>query len=195
MFRGPDPTTIELAYMICAFGGAAFFILRVVMSLVGGIGEGMDGFDGDSDLHVQDSDSSDVAFKFVSFNAIGAFFMMFGFAGLTSFIEFGLGYFGSLVVACLVGFFAMYLTALFFSQVRKLQSAGDDFNIKKTVGESAEVYQRIPKNGQGKVQITMNGQLRELDASTEGDYSIESFKKVVITDVIGVQEVVVRPAE
>jgi len=56
------------------------------------------------------------------------------------------------------------------------------FNINKSVNKTAEVYINIPgeKKGKGKVQISVDGSVHEIDAVTEGEkISSGSIVKIV----------------
>ena len=175
----------ELVLWICALTGTLFFLIRVILLLVGGIGaEDMD-MDGELSGDVHDSTHTDIAFKLVSFNSIGAFIMMFGWTGLTALVEFKLGTGLSLIIALLVGFVTMSITAYIFYWAFKLQSAGANFSIDDVVGKPAKVYQRIPEGGKGIIHVTVNGMLREIDAKSENGEAIDAFTNVQIEKVVG----------
>lgn len=193
-FISSNPSNMEYTFWMCAVGGTLFFLLRVMVAVVGGFGHDDFDTDGHGDVHAHDVDGhdahdghgheSDVAFKLLSLNSVSAFIMMFGWAGLTAYSEYQLGNFLSFLIALVVGFITMMLTSYLFVLAHKLTSEGANFKIEQTVGQTAKVYQRIPANGRGKIHITVNGMLRELDALSEGDEEIESFNPVTITEVV-----------
>ena len=75
----------------------------------------------------------------------------------------------------------------------KLQSNGA-FDINNAVGRVCDVYLRIPANnqGMGKVQISFNGSIQELDARTAGE-QISSGAKVRVVRIIDKRVLEVEP--
>ena len=71
-----------------------------------------------------------------------------------------------------------------FRQMLKLQSNGA-FDINDAVGKICQVYMRIPADGMGKVQVSFNGSIQELDARSAGPNPIQSGAKVRVTSVVG----------
>lgn len=88
------------------------------------------------------------------------------------------------IVAVLVGCLFVAIFIFLFRQMMKLQSNGA-FNINDAAGKVCDVYLRIPgqNQGLGKVQISFNGSVQELDARTAGE-SIPSGAKVRVLRVI-----------
>ncbi len=198
-------TSVEYAFWMCALAGTLFFVLRVMLIVVGGFGgddlsgghdmghvdtSGMDAHDMTDSSSVHDSD---VAFKLLSLNSISAFIMMFGWAGLAAAKQHQLGAALSTLVAFTAGFVMMVLTSYLFVLARKFTTEGADFRIEKVIGKTAKVYMRIPENGRGKVHITVDNLLRELDAETEDGKAVDSFASVTITEAVGPSLVKVRP--
>ncbi|MGE0268237.1 MAG: hypothetical protein AB7S78_07265 [Candidatus Omnitrophota bacterium] len=169
-------------FWCCAIGGTAFFIIRLVMMLIGhDFDAPIDGMD--HDIHLDTH--SDAAFQMFSINSVTAFLMMFGWGGLTAFVQFKLGPSLSIIIAFIVGVAAMFTIATLFKLAMGLVSKGEVFKIEETVGLNASVYQRIPADGVGKVNVSLpGGILRELDAVSEGKVEIESFKTVKVIKVV-----------
>ena len=97
-------------------------------------------------------------------------------------------------VAILVGCLFVAVFVFLFRQMMKLQSNGA-FNINDAVGKVCDVYLRIPAQNQGlgKVQISFNGSVQELDARTAGE-QIPSGAKVRVLRVIEKKVLEVEPA-
>ena len=55
-------------------------------------------------------------------------------------------------------------------------SENNSFKIENTINKTAEVYLTIPetKSGKGKIQISVNGSLHELDAITNSSEKLNS---------------------
>jgi len=138
---------------------------------------------------------SDVAFNLLSLNSISAFIMMFGWAGLAASRQHQLSSFLSFAVAFSVGFLMMVITSSLFVLARKFTTEGAEFKVDDVVGKNAKVYMRIPKGGRGRVHLSIDGILRELDAEADGSADIESFASVTILEALGPSLVKVKPTD
>lgn len=174
-------------FWYCAIGGTAFFMIRLVMMLIG------HDFDSHGDGGIHMDTHSDAAFQLFSINSVTSFLMMFGWGGLTAYIQFKLGSTLSILIAIFVGIAAMFTIALIFKLAMRLVSKGEEFKIEDTVGLNASVYQRIPAEGSGKVNVSLpGGILKELDAISEEKVVIDSFKTVKVVKVIDNKTISVR---
>ncbi len=185
----------ELVFWSCAIAGTLFFALRLVLTLMGGLDHDASGHDFDSGHDGEVNHAPDVAFKLLSVNTVGAFVAMFGWVGLAALKELQSGILFAFLLAWCAGFFTMALTAYLFKAALSLACEGDDFDLEKTVGLAAEVYQRIPAEGMGRIQITVNGILRELNAVSEEKQEIPSFTKVNVEKVVDSTTVCVKRAQ
>jgi hypothetical protein len=79
----------------------------------------------------------------------------------------------------------MMLMALLFWSLMRMTSSGT-LNLKNAIGKVGEAYLIIPgtRGGFGKVQITVQGSLRELDALTDDAQSIPTGTIVKVLDII-----------
>ncbi|MDR2080948.1 MAG: hypothetical protein LBP54_03555 [Campylobacteraceae bacterium] len=170
-------------FWIAAVAGSIFFILRVVVYIVGGFDS-----DGSDEL-----DATEGAFKLLSLNSITSFIAMFGWVGLACAYQFKLSLLASVGIAIIFGFLAMFVTAWLFKLAMKLKSNGVVFDIKESIGQNGEVYIRIPLGGVGRVVFTVNNARHEFDAVSEDDGVIDSFERVVITRIIDSHTLAVRP--
>lgn len=186
-----DFSPTEKVFAAFAFAGTLFFFLRVVWMFIGGLGDSdiahLAGHQGDA-AH---GDGTDSIFKLFSINSVTAFFMMFGWIGLSASRQFSQGMAVSLLAGLVAGLLSMAIIAWLFQLFMRLGSAGERFDIAATLGRTASVYMRIPADGRGKVQVSMEGAVRELEALAEDHQPIESFKQVKITRVVDHQTVVV----
>ena len=99
------------------------------------------------------------------------------------------------LVAVLVGCLFVVIFIFLFRQMMKLQHNGA-FDINDSVGKTVDVYLRIPAAGEGmgKVQVSFNGSIQELDARTNGDTLIPSGAKVRVVEVVNNSVLVVEKA-
>jgi hypothetical protein len=181
-----------------AIFGSVFFILRVVLFVVGGFGADVDDgspLDGESAqlAHSQELEASDGAFKLLSLNSITGFIAMFGWAGLAAYSQYGLPFPVALLIAGGSGLGVLFITAALFYFAMRLKSPGAEFDINRAVGSTAEVYLRIAPSGMGKISFVVNGTKRECNAVSGSGEAIPSFEKVTITGVVDSHTVKVVP--
>jgi hypothetical protein len=157
-------------------------IIQMTMSFMG-MGD-IDSGDADVDFST-DTDSLDNAgsMHLLSIRNIFYFLLGFGWAGVSLWSSIN-NAIVLCIVAVLVGCLFVAIFIFLFRQMMKLQSNGA-FNINDAVGKVCDVYLRIPgqNEGMGKVQISFNGSVQELDARTTGD-PIPSGAKVRVVRVI-----------
>lgn len=189
-FSELDPA-LRIYWGIAIFASVVF-VIQTTMSFVG-ISD-IDSGDADVDFST-DSDSMDDAgaMHLLSIRNIFYFLLGFGWTGVSLWntIESRVLL---IVVALLVGLGFVALFMFLFRQMMKLQSNGA-FNINDAVGKVCDVYLRIPaaEQGMGKVQISFNGSVQELDARTQGE-QIPSGAKVRVLRVIDNKVLVVEKA-
>ena len=178
---------IQLDPTLRFYWGIAIFativvIIQMTMSFAG-MGD-IDSGDADVDFST-DTDSLDDAGSMHLLSIRNIFYFLLGF-GWT-----GVSLWNSIpntiilcIAAILVGCLFVGIFIFLFRQMMKLQSNGA-FNINDAVGKVCDVYLRIPgeNQGLGKVQISFNGSVQELDARTAGE-SIPSGAKVRVLRVI-----------
>ena len=179
-FNQLDPT-LRIYWGIAIFASIVV-VIQMTMSFAG-MGD-IDSGDADVDFST-DTDSLDDAgsMHLLSIRNIFYFLLGFGWAGVSLWNTLP-----DIIVltaaAVLVGCLFVAVFIFLFRQMMKLQSNGA-FNINDAVGKVCDVYLRIPgqNQGQGKVQISFNGSVQELDARTAGE-PIASGNKVRVLRVI-----------
>ena len=201
-------TTMQL-FWACAIAASIVFIIQNLLMLMG-IGDMDSDVDADVstdfDVHT-DFDSTgvdvDLADSDISSGHSGhegtlgsaGIFSLFT---LRNFINFFLGFGwggislapvihnrGLLVLASFVcGLIFVAVFVLMFRMILRLETNGA-FRISDCVGQTASVYLRIPANhsAAGKVQISINGSVHELNAFTDGDF-LPTGARVRVTKVI-----------
>lgn len=181
---------VEMVFWGLALAGTLFFVVRVILMLIGfGHGDVTSGAGHDLAADAGSADathaSSEALFRLFSVNSLLAFFMMLGWTGLTCYKQFNMSPSISWLIGTAVGILCMYITATLFAMSRKLASSGSAFKVADTVGLKAQVYQQIPAGGKGRVQVNVAGGLtRELDAVSAGGEAIASFTTVEIVGAV-----------
>lgn len=140
------------------------------------------GVDGDS---INDSHLVDIgSIKLFTMRSLLAFLAVGGFSGLSA-IEFGASNFLGCLVAIAAGALAGFLVAYTLHRAMRLQKSGN-ISLKNAVGLTGSVY--IPIGGGrssvGKVNITLQHRLIEVEAITDDEQTIATMRDVRI---IGVQ--------
>ena len=167
---------LQQVFWGCAAVSSMLFIAQTVMVLIG-----IDGTDVDLDTNTLDLGGG---LSMLSIKNLVNFFLGFGWAGVSlgDVIESKIWL---VIVSVLVGVFFVVLFVLIYKKMLRLESNGA-FDVRACVNLMGEVYLRIPaeKSGVGKVQISVQGSIHELDAMTEGE-ALASGVKVRVLEVLG----------
>lgn len=181
-FAGLD--ALEKIYWVIAFIGSIFFVIILITTFVGGDTDTM----GDADF------DGGIDFQFLSFKNIVGFVTIFGWSGLAG-IYSGWSYGVAISVSVLCGAAMMLAMAGLFYLLRNSGESGT-LKMKNAINKVGEVYIPIGANRSsiGKVQITVQGALRELEALTDESIELQhgNVVKVVklVTDEILLVELV-----
>lgn len=151
------------------------FIIQLIVTFLGL---------GDSDIDFDDDTDFQSSFRFFTIKNFIIFFTVFGWAGLT-FLNLGLSNGLVLFLASLAGILVMFLISLLFYFILKLTSDGT-IDLKNALNLTGRVYIPIPakRKGTGKVQITIQDSLKEIEAITDG----ERLKTGSLVKVIDIYE-------
>ncbi|MCK3682660.1 hypothetical protein [Maribellus sp. YY47] len=179
----PDWSTMELferIFWYLAIPTTLILILLMVLSIFGGDTD----TDVDTDVDADISDGDTIPFQFISLKNIVAFFAVFGWSGI-GFINAGMEPWLVIVLAVFCGLLMMSLMATLFYLMSKLAENGT-LKMNNAIGKLGEVYLRIPaeRGGMGKVQLTVQGSVRTLDAITDDLDEIATASIVQVVDVI-----------
>ncbi|SMP17939.1 hypothetical protein SAMN06265367_102821 [Algoriphagus winogradskyi] len=172
---GLDPQLKMFWYI--AIPVSLIFVLQTILTFVGS--GGSDGLEADFD---GDLDSADAPFQMFSFRNLVNFLLGFSWTGI-SFYKLIPNTTLLIMLSLAVGFAFVYF---FFLIIKQIQKLGEDntFRLEKTLDKIAEVYLAIPgrMQGKGKIMVSLNGSVREIDAMTEQD-KIETNATVKIKRV------------
>jgi len=180
-------STLEQTYWIIALIGSAVFLIIFILTLIGG---------GDADMEADasdfEADDGGVGFQFFTFKNIVAFFTIFGWTGITCLdneLSTGL----TLVISTIAGLIMMFITSLLFYWMHKLAESGT-LIIKNAVGVIGEVYLPIgaKRSKMGKVQIKVQGSLRELEAITDEEEELKTGAMVKVIEIVSAEILLVE---
>ncbi|WP_202708197.1 hypothetical protein [Sporosalibacterium faouarense] len=178
----------ERIFWYFAIPFTVLFSIQAILTLlgVGGGGEfdvddgsGMGDFDGDDGGGFQDGGSFPV---FTIKNFI-IFFTVFGWTGIAA-TNSGLNNVVTVILAVLLGLIVMFIVAGIFYFMSRMTESGN-ISLRNAVNNYGEVYLTIPgkRSGMGKVQMKIQGSIREVDAMTD-DNKISTGSTVKIIDII-----------
>ncbi|WP_228414535.1 NfeD family protein [Chryseobacterium sp. SNU WT5] len=168
---------LQKAFWYLSLFASLIFIFQTVMTFLG--------TDATADLDADfDGDFHDVEapFELFSFRNLINFLLGFGWTGVA--------FYGKVnesilvIMSFVVGVIFVGIFFFIIKQILKLQE-DNTFNIKTTLGKNAVVYMTIPghKMGSGKVQISVNGSVHELEAVTEQEKKIYAGNNVKVVKV------------
>lgn len=202
-------------FWACAIAASVVFVIQNVLMLMG-IGD-MDSdvdadvstdFDVHTDFDSADADT-DISTGHTGHEGTLGSAGIFSLFTLRNFINFFLGFgWGGvslapviqnktllIIAAICCGLLFVSIFVVLMRAILKLEHNGA-FHINECVGLVASVYLRVPahREAAGKVQVSVNGSVHELDAFTDGDF-LPTGARVRVTKVIDNGSLLVEPVE
>jgi len=154
---------------------------------------GMDGVDAPDEIGGPSSSEDLFASDFRVFTVRGiiAFFAVFGWTGAA--LANGFDFYISMTLAFLAGLVAMLVIAYILYSMTKLQSSGN-IQYENCIGKVGEVYLTVPpkKQGRGKVTLTVQERLIEVNAITLEELPIKSGESVSVRTMLSDHTAVVE---
>lgn len=171
-------TLFERIYWITAIIGSAFLVILTILTFIGGDADDVGDIDGDPDL------DAGIDFQFLSLKNLVGFFTIFGWTGIAC-LSAELSYGTTLIVSLFCGLLMMFAMASLFYFLSKLNSGGGAIKIKNALGGIGEVYTTIGANRTtlGKVQIKVQGRLREIEALTDEAIDLKQGNIIKVTEI------------
>lgn len=187
---------LKQIFYTVAVPATLILIIQSIMSLIGlgdmdadvgdahDMGTGIFGDHDGVDSNVLDTDHEiDGAFKFFTIRGIIAFFSIFGWTGavFANRVHPAMAVF----IAFIAGEIAMVVIGYLFYGMTRLQSSGN-IQYNNCIGKSGEVYLTIPptKQGRGKITLTVQERLIEVNAMTESTQPIKSGELVKVITML-----------
>jgi membrane protein implicated in regulation of membrane protease activity len=184
-------TAIEKIFWLIAIPFSVIFVIQMVLSFTG-IGGGAT--DPGADLPDMNSDISSAGhdithsnedagpgFSFFTLRNFIAFFTLFSWSGL-AFNNAGLNIVLTIVLSVIVGLIAMLIISSLFYFTMRMAASGN-ITVKNAIGATGKVYLPIKSNqgNIGKVQVTFQGSLREMQAVTQQDKDLPTNTIIKVT--------------
>jgi len=183
-------TSIEKVFWIIAIPFSVIFIIQMVLSFTGIGGGATDPGaeipDMQTDVSVghdisHSNDDSGPGFSFFTLRNFIAFFTVFSWSGLglnSADVSIGL----TITLSILIGIVAMLLISSLFYFTSKMTDSGN-VSVKNAIGATGKVYLPIKSNNGnvGKVQVTFQGSIREMQAVTMQDKDLPTNTIIKVT--------------
>lgn len=181
-FKTLDP--MLQGYWVLAIISSVVFIIQAIATFVG--------FDADTDINGGDADFDADGFHIVSIKTIVCFILGFGWTGVLFWETIESKMLLS-ILAFVIGLAFMLIIALLLRWVMKLDK-DNTFHTEQTVGLIAEVYLRIPASRKetGKIMVSLNGSVHEIEALTDETETIPTGGKVEILSAVKSSVVLVK---
>ena len=169
------------------------FVIQTVMTFLGADADGTD-FDMDVDTSMDGSDLSNIegGSNLYTFRNLVNFFLGFGWSAIllqpsvksTALL---------ILVSVLVGVALVVAVMYLFKWLSSMQQSGNINVYKSAIGCQGKCYLRIPaeRGGEGKVQSTIQGAVREYNAVTDGD-EIKTGASVKVLEAVDANTLLVE---
>ena len=180
-------STLEQTYWVIALIGSVIFFIILILTFIGGGDADMD-----ADATEFEADDGGVGFQFFTFKGLVGFFTIFGWTGITC-LDAGLSNAITLVISFVAGLIMMVVITLLFYWLHKMTESGT-LKMKNAVGAIGEVYLPIGANRatMGKIQIKVQGSLRELEAITDENEELKTGTIVKVTKIVSAEILLVQ---
>lgn len=168
----------EKIYWVVAGISTVMLVILMIMALIGGDADGLDA-DIDSEI---DGDFG-VDFQFLSFKNLMGFLTIFGWSGIAC-LEEGFSKPITIIISVICGLLMMLAMASLFYYLAKLQSSGT-LKFENALNQIGEVYLTIgaKRSKIGKVSITVQGTLRELEALSDAENDLTQGNVVKVKEI------------
>ena len=169
------------------------FVIQTVMTFLGADADGTD-FDMDVDTSMDGSDLSNIegGSNLYTFRNLVNFFLGFGWSAIL--LQSSVKSTALLIIlSVLVGIALVVAVMYLFKWLSSMQQSGNINVYKSAVGCQGKCYLRIPaeRGGEGKVQITIQGAVREYNAVTDGD-EIKTGASVKVLEAVDANTLLVE---
>jgi hypothetical protein len=169
----------EQIFWICAIPATIVLIILLITTFIGGdIDAEIDNIDAEVDA------DAGAGFQFFTFKNLVGFFTIFGWVGVGC-AQGNVSPIATLIISSICGLLMMTAMASVFYFMSRLVEDGS-MVITNAIGRMGQVYMRIPANGEGigKVQINVQGSVRELDAIAAENEELATGTVVKVVEII-----------
>ncbi len=163
----------SIFYYIAVFSTILFLVKIIIFYIFGGEAEVVSDFTTEFEM--------ETSFDFLSVQSILAFFMGFGWIGLAGVSQWHLKPVPAIAIAVVFGLILMFSSAYLMFLIKKLNKRVVK-NYAACVGKTAKAYTAFHPEGDGQIEVEVNGRLSIEKAVNTTQEEIEAFSEVKITD-------------
>jgi hypothetical protein len=179
--------SFQKTYWIIAGISTFMFLLVLITTIMGADSDDI----GDVDAEM-DADTG-AGFQFFTLKNLVAFFAIFGWSGISS-IDAGNSKSTTIIISIFCGLLMMFVMAALFYYISKLTSSGT-LKMENALNSIGEVYLTVGANRSrtGKIQIKIQGALRELEALTDYEEDLKQGKIIKVIEVTNNGLLIIEP--
>ncbi|MGY0408405.1 MAG: hypothetical protein ACWIPJ_08645, partial [Polaribacter sp.] len=174
-------------YWVLTGISTSMFLIVLITTIIGAETDNI----GDVDANI-DADTG-VGFQFFTLKNLVAFFTIFGWSGIAS-MDAGHSKSVTIIISIICGLAMMFVMAVLFYYISKLTSSGT-LKMENALNSIGEVYLTVGANRSkiGKIQIKIQGALRELEALTDYNEDLKQGKIIKVIEVTNNGILIIEP--
>ncbi len=172
----------EQVFWAIAIPSTLIFFILLALSFFGAEAEA--DFETELDVDTDVGKDGGVPFQFFSFKNMVAFFSIFSWTGIAC-LDSGFGLGMTILISTIAGAIMMLLMASIFFFMGKMVQSGT-MKISNALNKTGEVYLPVPASraGFGKIQINIQGSIREMSAITDEREDLKQGTVVRVKQII-----------
>ena len=180
-------TSFQKTYWILTIISTCMFLIVLITTIIGADTDDI----GDVDAEI-DADTG-AGFQFFTLKNLVAFFTIFGWSGIAS-MDAGNSKMLTIIISIVCGLAMMFIMAALFYYISKLTSSGT-LKMENALNSIGEVYLTVGANRSrtGKIQIKIQGALRELEALTDHNEDLKQGKIIKVIQVTNNGTLIIEP--
>lgn len=173
-------TTLEKIFWIAAIASSVFFVIQMISTFA--LGDFDVQVAGDTDFDIDADDG--IPYQFFTLRNMVAFFMVFSWVGL-GLINGEMSTLSVVLISSASGLLMMVIMSTLFYFISRMTDSGT-LNMANAVGKTCTVYIPVKnkRSNMGKVQITIQGSIHELDAMTDEEEDLKTGSIVKVLKVL-----------
>jgi hypothetical protein len=180
-------TSLQQIYWVITGISTVIFVFVLITAFIGGDTDDIGDVDAEIDADVG------AGFQFFTLKNLVAFFTIFGWSGIAS-IDAGNSKTLTILISLGCGLVMMAIMAALFYYISKLVSSGT-LKMDNALHAIGEVYLTVGANRSsiGKVQVKVQGALRELEALTDNDKDLLQGNVIKVIEVTNNGILIIEP--
>ncbi|CAM1350967.1 hypothetical protein [Tenacibaculum insulae] len=182
-----DLTSFQKTYWIITGIASLIFLFVLISTFVGADTDDIGDIDAEIDADIG------AGFQFFTFKNVVAFFAIFGWSGIAS-IDAENSKSITIIISLFCGLTMMFVMAAMFYYISKLGASGT-LKMQNALNSIGEVYLTVgaKRSSIGKVQVKVQGALRELEALTDYNEDLKQGNVIKVIEVTNNGILIIEP--